>query len=666
MSPPQIAATVPEAARQYSALGYALAAWPARDGKAPRRDGWGRAAANPARVSPSDNIGVNHGLSGTAALDLDHLDLSLRVLEALGLDLNELTGSTTAWRGRPDRAKLLFRAPSPALGVRKLKVWTEPDAEPVTVLELRGAEEGAQVQDVLPPSRHPDTGKPYELVTPLRAVAELPPMPAQLVDVWTHWKVWEPALRRICGDVRLERETPALRPSPARAREGASVIDAFNARYSLAEMLERNGYERRGSRRWLRPGSTTGAPGIVLLPDERAVYCHGGGALDDGHAHDAFDVFRILEHDGDTQSAVRAAAKDLGMDRLSIVPPITPPPRVQSEAPAPYGPPARRIVLRTIAEIVAEKRCIEWLLPKVLEANVLAVMAGRRGIFKSFIALDWCLRVALAGEPVVVLSGEGGGLGRRMEAWHKAYAPDTPIETLPLRALEYAINLNTPDLRSELVEAVAALPWRPRLILVDTLSKYSAGMDESSNTEVAAYLAALTDDLRDRYGCTVLLVAHAGHGDGKRPRGASALMANPDAEYIVERPEGGAIVTVTRERFKDYPEQPPLAYTKEQIDLGREQDGERVTSLVMRSAELPKPPPRRGLGPHQTKALAALREWHRTNPGAAGISSVTVRALMKEQGIPRQRWGGLLQYLVAIRALTPSIGGYTLDPAALE
>ena len=33
-----------------------------------------------------------------------------------------------------------------------------------------------------------------------------------------------------------------------------------------------------------------------------------------------------------------------------------------------------------------------------------------------FIALDWAMRISMAGNPVVVLSGEGAGLGRRAEA----------------------------------------------------------------------------------------------------------------------------------------------------------------------------------------------------------------------------------------------------------
>ncbi len=45
-------------------------------------------------------------------------------------------------------------------------------------------------------------------------------------------------------------------------------------------------------------------------------------------------------------------------------------------------------------------------------------------------------------------------------------------------------------------------------------------------------------------------------------------MANPDAEYIVERPDPqGMTATVTRERFKDCAPLPPLAYRAEPASI---------------------------------------------------------------------------------------------------
>ena len=108
----------------------------------------------------------------------------------------------------------------------------------------------------------------------------------------------------------------ALERATARQASGrGEVIEKFNAHHDVGKILERNGYLSKGRGRWLHPDSTTGDPGVRLLPESTAVYSsHGNCALNDGHAHDAFDVYRLLEHGGVWTSSVKAAARELGMD----------------------------------------------------------------------------------------------------------------------------------------------------------------------------------------------------------------------------------------------------------------------------------------------------------------------------------------------------------------
>jgi len=329
--------------------------------------------------------------------------------------------------------------------------------------------------------------------------------------------------------------------------------------------------------------------------------------------------------------------------------------------------PSPSITLRHIAEIVVERREPRWLLHRVLERGVLAVLAGARGTFKSFVSLDWSMRAAVAGHPVVILSGEGAGLDRRVDAWVRVHKPAVALAELPLLALERPLRLTANEDLPELVEVIDSGRSKPALILVDTLSKFAGGLDENSNADVAQYLGDLATALRDRFDSTVLLVAHAGHGDAKRPRGASALMANPDAEYIVERPSPTAMtITVSRERFKDYASLEPLAYTAEVIDLGRvDSHGERVTSLALHATQ-PLPVAPRINGRNLTAAATALREWSRTRPDAKYISTLEITDLLKAHGIKdRRRRLEVINGLVNLRAVTASLGGYTLDPSVL-
>lgn len=302
-----------EAAWRYVESGYALAAWERTLGKGPRESEWGLQAFPPEHVTEQHNIGVNHALSGTAVLDADDLERTRTALEFLGLDLDDLARETTTWRGHPERQKLLFRAPEPMLPVKKLTIWlAADDADAHTVLELRGAADGKQAQDVLPPSIHPGTGQPYRFDTELRPRDALPEMPPALLDVWRNWDRFKPMLRWLLGCAKTPAPHPE-RPRQATQGDGPSVIVEFNRRYTAGEILERNGYVRQG-KRWLRPGSKTGVAGIVQLPDG-AIYAHGGGVLADEKPHDAFDCYRILEHGEDWTASVRAAAELLGMNR---------------------------------------------------------------------------------------------------------------------------------------------------------------------------------------------------------------------------------------------------------------------------------------------------------------------------------------------------------------
>lgn len=328
------------------------------------------------------------------------------------------------------------------------------------------------------------------------------------------------------------------------------------------------------------------------------------------------------------------------------------------------SPARRRLTLRPIGEIVSERREATWLIHNVIEANVLAVLAGPRASFKSFIALEWAMKIACADNPVVILSGEGAGLGRRAEAWMQEHGKGRALDELNLLALESVANLNAEEEMQALQEAIDQAGIRPALIIVDTFSKFSAGLDENSNQEVAEYLSKLTVGLRERYTATVLLVAHSGHGDAKRPRGASALMANPDAEYIVERPDAQAmVVTVSRERFKDTASMQPLAYEAVEVDLGRaDKYGEQVKSLIMRETNAPaqKAVAHSPQGKAQRTILSALRERQKKSETPLVWTVEEIRQIGRECGVPRQSVHDAVEKLMLSPFLKATVGGSML------
>ncbi|KPB15772.1 Bifunctional DNA primase/polymerase [Pseudomonas syringae pv. syringae] len=179
-----------------------------------------------------------------------------------------------------------------------------------TVFELRAG----LVQDVLPPSIHPGTGKPYTWRTPPDA-SGLPILISDLLNVWNNWDVFKRGAEAACPWLPKDakpagKQKPKPKPAPAGGKR-PSVIDEFNNSHDVEEILRSHGYTKRGSK-WLYPQSGTGLPGITVA--EGKVYSHhAADPLANGHQNDAFEVFCLLEHGGDQSKAVKDAARMLGM-----------------------------------------------------------------------------------------------------------------------------------------------------------------------------------------------------------------------------------------------------------------------------------------------------------------------------------------------------------------
>lgn len=289
-------------ARAYADLGWRLCGIAPRS-KRPMGAGWQVATLEPEawEDSPRMGMGLVHEGSGTCSLDVDDEEETRGYLARIGVDYDEmLAGGCRIDSGKPNRAKLLYRLPD---GVS----WTRHQiqtADKRAMLDLRCG----RVQDVLPPSIHPDTGSPYRWAG--RHPADLQPLPPLICELWERQE---------------SRSKPTAKATAAPTRvligvgRGASVIERFNDSASIAAILERGGYVPVGAR-WVAPSSSTGDPGVVLLTGDdgrQRVYSHhGSDVLGDGYAHDAFSVWCQLEHGGDVQAAVRQAASDLEIEEM--------------------------------------------------------------------------------------------------------------------------------------------------------------------------------------------------------------------------------------------------------------------------------------------------------------------------------------------------------------
>ena len=292
-----------------SKLGWYLVTIPAGT-KGPTRFGWQKpeqALSDPEKArlyyeqNPTHNVGLLHGASGTCAVDIDHVEHTKMIFEELGIDFSELMQSAPQIIGRENRGKLIFKAP-PDLITHKISWPVEGDPRKTEVVfELRA---GA-VQDVLPPSIHPDTGRPYEWAG--RSIWDgLPELPAQLLTIWREWDKFRPQMSSVCPWRREPEFQPPRKPRP-KSNGGTSVIDAFNQAHDMHSLLVQYGYKQTGKDRYLSPNSTSGLAGVKVFEDGRAFSHHASDPFD-RHSFDCFELWLQMEHQGNLTKAVREAA----------------------------------------------------------------------------------------------------------------------------------------------------------------------------------------------------------------------------------------------------------------------------------------------------------------------------------------------------------------------
>lgn len=241
---------------------------------------------------------------------------------------------------------------------------------------------------------------------------------------------------------------------------------------------------------------------------------------------------------------------------------------------------------RSLTELRDNPTEVDWLLTDQLERQTNALFVGARGTLKSFLALDWALRVAVFKRlPVLVISAEGRDADRRALAWMKAHAPDVALENVPFRIIERRLDLTAAEnllaVRRECADIRDEYGQNVGLIVLDTFSKLSGSLEENDNSAVKVFIGSI-DTLARELGAATIIVAHQGHTAAGRARGASALGADTDAEHVITRDAVSGTISVTRERFKSSPELPPLIYRWRVVDLGRRDRNDRpVTSLVL-------------------------------------------------------------------------------------
>jgi len=242
----------------------------------------------------------------------------------------------------------------------------------------------------------------------------------------------------------------------------------------------------------------------------------------------------------------------------------------------------------------------EWLVKGVITRGERTMMVGASQSGKSFLAIDLALAVA-RGVPwfsanvrpggVVYQAGEGGrGIKKRIRAYRLEHglkpAAPLPFVLLPTTVDLYSGDDATTALIAEIKHWASTFDVPLELVVIDTLSTATPGADENSSKDIGPVLARC-ERLARECECAVMLVHHMNAG-GQKPRGHTSILANLDSVLKIEKLEEMDIDRrVIREielvKQKDGESGRKWRFVLPAVDLGRDADGDPITSCVVRA-----------------------------------------------------------------------------------
>lgn len=477
------------------------------------------------------NVGVPTGVeSGIVVIDVDDL-AALDLLPPMPSTLRLATG-----RG------LHFVYRHPGFEVRNSASRIAPG------VDVRG--DGGYI--VAPGSTHPN-GKPYLVVDP-SPIAECPDW---LIGMLRDERPSRDAPAVLPPSASRERSATAVHPSPY----GLAALDAEIESLRLATEGTRNDALNRAA--FALYGLVKGGELAQAIVDEALELAARSIGL--GERETAKTLRSAFLSAEPRRAPENAEEQALRSDLLGLDPRESPGRILEPETTEPEEPRAVDLLRARLVGVddLLSMRPPEFLVEDLLVRDTLAVLYGKPGSRKTFLALDWALCVSSGswwkgcevGEPgsVLYVAAEGvAGLGRRVRSWSEANR--VGVESLgAISWFPQSVSLLGLD-QVVLVEELAA-EVRFDLIVVDTLARCMVGGDENSALDMGRAVYAL-DRIRRASGACVLAVHHDTK-DGGTPRGSSALIGAADT--IVHTLAEGDRTTVSIEKQKDSEAAPDLA-----------------------------------------------------------------------------------------------------------
>ena len=135
-----------------------------------------------------------------------------------------------------------------------------------------------------------------------------------------------------------------------------------------------------------------------------------------------------------------------------------------------------------------------------------------------------------------------------------------------------------PEDVDELAKCLIQSGRRGGVVIIDTLARAAAGLDENASRDMGQIIQAASK-LQDLVGGLVVLVHHTGKDGNKGPRGHSSFMASLDAAIRVD--QKGRRRTWTLDKAKDAEDGKEHDFELEKVNLGVDDLGNQTSSCVV-------------------------------------------------------------------------------------
>lgn len=288
------------------------------------------------------------------------------------------------------------------------------------------------------------------------------------------------------------------------------------------------------------------------------------------------------------------------------------------------------------ADQMMDRPTPQYLIKGLLNLDSESWIIGEPGCKKSFVVLDQAIHVVrgldwrghkVTQGPVVMIVAEGaGGASTRIKAWQQEYGPiGTGLYMLP-RPVQ-ASNAGAWQVLADACKRLGAV-----MVVLDTQARVTVGLKENDATDMGIYTHAVSL-LREATQACVLTVHHTGRNGGDA-RGSSAIDGAQGTELKVTKdgPLVGALVT---EKQKDMAEGPDVPLAFKSVEVGVDEDGDPVTSLVLvpQNAFLDAAGGQKGaqwqeVAPSVVEQILAVLKDH---GGARGLTQAEVKATVIER-----------------------------------